>query len=214
MEKQEKTFRECTLQYLEKAFSLVELKTLPSLESWLDAPYDLSEFERHELIQLREILDFNVHHWNEQELYGQFIGPIFSNVNFSSMQFNHFVQREIEGEIDGIKLFGRPDGMIASGRREPEQPFFAFQEYKRLLDPNGDPAGQALAAMLVGQSLSDRAEPIYGCYVVGPNWRFMVLEGRQYAISYDYSGITDDVSDIFRILKNLKEIVAERTANL
>ncbi|MEM7127908.1 MAG: hypothetical protein AAF702_16360 [Chloroflexota bacterium] len=113
---------------------------------------------------------------------------------------------------DGIRLFGKPDGIIASGRREPEKPFFAFQEYKRQLDPNGDPAGQALAAMLVGQSLDERVKPLYGCYVVGYDWRFIVLEEKQYAISQSYPAITDDIFDIYRILKSLKSIVIELTA--
>ena len=111
----------------------------------------------------------------------------------------------------GYQLYGKPDGLIATGRREPEKPFFAFQKYKRQLDPTGDPAGQALAAMLVGQSLDEIAKPLYGCYVVGYDWRFMTLEGQQYAISPDYSALTDDIFAIFGILKTLKTIIIAMT---
>ncbi|KAB7726496.1 hypothetical protein F5984_24585 [Rudanella paleaurantiibacter] len=52
--------------------------------------------------------------------------------------------------------------------------------------------------------------PVYGCYVVGSLWQFMTLEDRQYAISPGYSATSDDLLDIFRILKVLKQIVAER----
>jgi hypothetical protein len=38
------------------------------------------------------------------------------------------------------------------------------------------------------------------------------LEGKQYAISQDYSALTADIFAIFRILKALKQIVIELTA--
>ena len=64
--------------------------------------------------------------------------------------------------------------------------YFTFQEYKKERDPNGDPAEQALAAMLVGQALNETKQPIYGCYIVGRDWCFMTLLGRGYAISKGY----------------------------
>jgi hypothetical protein len=211
--RQEKSFRDCTLRFLEKTFGLEEVKTLPSLDHWLRLPAEVSAFERQQLIYLREILVFNVHDWNEHELDRHFIGPLFTFVNFSSKKFNHFAQRDLEGMVEGWRLFGKPDGIIASGRREPEKPFFAFQEYKRLLDPDGDPAAQALAAMLVGQYLDEHPRPLYGCYVVGYDWRFMTLEGKQYAISHDYSALTDDIFTIFRVLKALKGMISAFTAD-
>ncbi len=209
MTTQEKPFKECTLNYLDETFGLEELRTLPTLEQWLAMSAEISEMERHQLTHLKDILDFNVHDWNEHELDSHFIGPMFTLVNFSSTRYNHFAQRDLEGVVDGVRLFGKPDGMVASGRREPKKPFFAFQEYKRNLDPHGDPAGQALAAMLVGQRLDEQAKPLYGCYVVGNNWRFMTLEQKEYAISPDYSAITDQIFDICRILKALRPIVIE-----
>ena len=82
-------------------------------------------------------------------------------------RYNLFVQRHIEAKLNDYLLAGEPDGLIASGYYEPEIPYFAFSEYKRQRDPNGDPAGQALAAMLVGQRLNPHPQPVYGCYVIG-----------------------------------------------
>jgi hypothetical protein len=48
--------------------------------------------------------------------------------------------------------------------------------------------------------------------VIGNAWWFMVLEGKSYAISQDYSAITDEIFDICRILKALKQIVIKLTA--
>lgn len=168
--------------------------------------------ETQYLVYLRQILDFNVHDWNEYELDSHFIGPVFTLVNFSSKKFNHYSQRFLKGTVNGYVLSGKPDGIVSAGRREPEVPYFAFQEYKRELDPDGDPAGQALAAMLVGQSFNeDLSIPIYGCYINGSIWKMMVLVGNEYTITNGFNALTDDIFKIFKILKALKNIVIERT---
>jgi hypothetical protein len=154
--------------------------------------------------------------WNEQVLALHFIGPILGLVHFSEpYRFNLFAERRISAVISSdlgeIELSGEPDGMIATGYREPEVPLFAFTEYKRQLDPEGDPVGQTLAAMLVGQALNHNTRPLYGAYVVGSDWRFMVLEGQHYTISRDYSGLSHELLDILRILKTLKQIVLALT---
>ena len=214
MATQEKTLVTCTLKYLDKTFKIKQVRNLPALDAWLVQPAEVSELEQQILLRFQRVLEFNVHDWNEYELDTHFIGPMFSLVDFSTSEFNHFGQREISAMVDDILLYGRVDGMVASGRREPELPFFAFQEYKRNLDPNGDPAGQCLAAMLVGQALNQYPFPIYGCYAVGDSWRFMVLDERQYAISPGFSATSDDLFDIFRVLKTLKQIVAEHSQAL
>jgi hypothetical protein len=212
MELINKSFRDCTLTFMDKVFKMRQLPTVSVLGDWLNAPNDISDFERQILLRYQDLLTFNVHNWNEAELDVHFIGPMFSLVNFSSYDFNHFSQREVSGTVDKYFLSGKPDSMVASGRREPEKPYFAFQEYKRELDPDGDPAGQALAAMLVGQQMEEVPKTMYGCYVVGSVWKFMALNtDRKYAISQDFSATDEDIFEIFRILKNLKNIVIERT---
>ncbi len=212
MELINKSFRDCTLTFMDKVFKMRQLDTLLDLDDWVSTPNDISDFERQNLLHYQRLLTFNVHNWNEAELDVHFIGPMFSLVNFSSYDFNHFSQREVSGTVDNYFLSGKPDSMVASGRREPEKPYFAFQEYKRELDPDGDPAGQALAAMLVGQQMDDVPKTMFGCYVVGSIWKFMALDtNRKYAISQDFSATDDDIFHIFRVLKNLKNIVIERT---
>jgi hypothetical protein len=209
----EKSFKDCNLKFLEKTFGIEQIDTLHALDSWLAMPSEPSAFEEESLLHLRSVLNFNIHDWNEYELDSHFIGPIFTLVNFSTKKFNHYSQRFLQGQVGDYQLFGKPDGIVSAGRREPETPYFAFQEYKKELDPNGDPAGQTLAAMLVGQSLNDDpSRPIYGCYVNGRDWYFMVLLGKEYSISQDFSATTNDIFKIFATLKALKEIVTELTA--
>ena len=79
-----------------------------------------------------------------------------------------------------------------------------MKEYKRQTDPNGDPRGQAVIAMIVGQHHNADNKPVYGCYIVGKSWHFMVLKGKEYAISNVFVGSDNEIFDIYRILKGLR----------
>jgi hypothetical protein len=209
-------FRQCTATLLDRTFGLRQSFASQSLDSWLQAGVNLSDTEKIILKNYQELLLINRDAWNEQELALHFIGPILGLVHFSEpYRFNLFAERRISAVISSdlgeIELSGEPDGMIATGYREPEVPLFAFTEYKRQLDPEGDPVGQTLAAMLVGQALNHNTRPLYGAYVVGSDWRFMVLEGQHYTISRDYSALSHELLDILRILKTLKQIVLALT---
>jgi len=202
-------FRECTLFKLEKSFGLKEVFESPVLQAWFAGTADISDFERQTLLHLRQKLKLNAHDWNEAELGYNFIGPILAVVDYTTEKFNLFAERPLSGVVDAIELGGKPDGVIASGFREPEKPYFCFHEYKKEQDPEGDAAAQALAAMLVAQELNEHRHPVYGCYVKGQDWCFMALQEKQYAISSPYIATRDDVFDIFRILKVLKQIITE-----
>lgn len=214
---QKYSFRQCTLSKLDDLFGLRQVFSNQQLELWLQADLPLTEEERRMLERFQELLFLNRDGWNEQELSLNFIGPVFALARFTEpYRFNLFAERHIQAVITGIEheieLSGEPDGIIATGYREPKIPLFAFSEYKRQLDPDGDPAGQTLAAMLVGQTLNKNQQPLYGAYVVGSDWRFMVLEATHYTISRDYSALSNEIFDILRILKALKIIVLDLTA--
>ena len=123
----------------------------------------------------------------------------------------------VEGKVEGVtvgntgdwRLFGKPDGMIAGGRRSPKKPYFMFNQYKKDTDSEGDPVGQALSAMLVGQVINEKKRPIFGCYVIGQSWNFIILQGSEYAISATYSALRPDIFLIFNILKKLKTYIEQ-----
>ena len=206
----ERDFRDCSIEWLEDNLGIREVQNLESLTHWLAHPIEIEDWERADLLRLQKSLAFHFRDWNEQELDTFFIGPIFALVQFNSEDFNIFAQRKLEGYYEDWHLYGEPDSMIATGRRSPKIPFFAFQEYKKFRDPKGDPAGQALAAMLVGQSLNNNGLPMYGCHVIGSDWYFKTLEEKQFCISRDYSALTDEIFDIYRILKSLKKLIEQR----
>ncbi len=206
-------FKECTLKQLDETFSLkpLPLKHMAVLQEWLNGTNEISEQERSYLLILQRYLQEHVDDWNEQELSLHFIGPVFSLIQFDyERKFNLFAQRPFSGIVDGIEISGKPDEMIATGYREPKKPFFCFQEYKKEQDANGDPAGQALAAMLVAQEINEHQFPIYGCYVRGRSWFFMALQGKEYSISDAYTATKTEIFDILQILKTLKQIIIER----
>ena len=201
---------------MEETFGLRAVENLASLTAWTTTVFELADFDKILVGRLCFHLQKNVLHWNEQDLSLHFIGPMFSCIDFTERyRFNLFAQRTISAIIQGIALGGRTDEIIASGFRDPKTPFFAVNEYKRETDPDGDPAGQALAAMLVGQELNLQKEvtlPLYGCYIRGRNWFFMALEGNKYAISqaFDSTDI-EEAYQILRILFQLKIYCMERT---
>lgn len=220
MEPLKKSFNDCTLIYLEKNFGLEQVHTLPAMEKWANIAQQMpiSDFENEELRLCQDLLNDNILHWNEQELSLHFIGPIFSLIRFTDRvrKFNLFAERYIAATVETLKgdlveLCGKPDGLLATGYREPESPFFCFTEYKRHREPDGEPEGQCLSAMLAGQSLNQHQphEALYGCYVMGRDWYFIVLQGQQYCISQDFSAVTTDIFEVFKMLKALKEIIKE-----
>ena len=206
-------FKDCTRKELEKLFSIKQVNNLPSLDEWLSTPFEIDDIHRTVLGWSKERLAYNFLDWNEQELAMNFIGPIVSLVDYSDKEgrFNEFNERNLTAVINDIELFGYPDGIIASGRREPEIPIFCLHEYKKELDSSGDPIGQVMGAMLVSQVLNFNSTPTYGCWIAGSNWYFLVLEDRNYAISRGFNGTTDDIFEIYRILQVLKSIVIKIT---
>ena len=218
----EKSFNDCTLVYLEKTFGLRQVYNALDLTEWqnLASKIALSDFEKAEINIYQEQLIDNILHWNEQELSIHFIGPILSLARFTSPErrFNIFAERLISATVENlanetIQLSGKPDGLIATGYREPESPFFCFTEYKKHREPSGEPEGQCLSSLLAGQALNYPSEKaMYGCFVIGRDWYFMTLLGKEYCISQDFSSATDDVLKIATMLKALKEIITELTA--
>ncbi len=203
-----RSFKEWTLAALDRTFGLMVEDDSTVLRSWTSGQSEISAFEQEALHAFRSLLAAHVYDWNETELAYNFIGPVMALVRFSTKQFNFFAERPLHGKVDKIEMGDRPDGIIASGFREPQQPYFCLQEYKKEKDPEGDPAAQVLAAMLVAQELNQHRIPVYGCYVKGEVWHFITLQNRAYSVSEGYLATRQaDLHDIFRILKVLKTII-------
>lgn len=196
-------FREWTLDKIDEAFGLRQVYEMDTLNQLITPSYELNDFEKQYIGTLQEHFKYGGDDWNEVELENKFISPLIVLAFKPNDKYAYFLERDLAVQINDYELSGRVDGLIATGFRNPKKPYFCLNEYKKGTDPNGDPKGQALIAMLVAQQLNNNDSPIYGCYVIGRDWYFMVLENTHYSISRDYSCVTQEVFEIFKILKNL-----------
>jgi hypothetical protein len=159
-----------------------------------------------------ELLDF-YNSWNEQELFGKFIAPIFNTVGWRTSHTNLFHNRPLRAEIKGYKVHGMVDGMVASGSYEPIKPYFFLHEYKRMKQAEADPLGQLLIAMLAARELNRDGKPLYGCYIIGRYWTFVLLEGDTYAQTQGYDATDkEELKTIWLILDKTKQIIIRRVA--
>lgn len=202
---QKSNFKEWTLDKIEDTFGLKQVRRLAILEELLAHEYQADAYETRYLSHLSEnYVALGGDDWNEVELENKFISPLIVFSDIANEKYSYFLERELSVIINDYELIGKVDGMIATGFRNPKVPYFCLNEYKRQTDPNGDPRGQALIAMLVAQHLNEDKKPIFGSYIIGRDWYFMALVGSEYAISKDFSCVANEIFDIYRILKGLR----------
>ena len=105
-------------------------------------------------------------------------------------------------------LGGRVDFVLAKGKQKPTKPYFFIHEYKQETKKgSSDPKGQLLSEMLVAQVKNEDKNPVYGCYVLGRSWFFVVLNHSEYAVSNAYNASDEDIYKIIAILRKVKEYI-------
>jgi hypothetical protein len=57
--------------------------------------------------------------------------------------------------------------------------------------------------------LNQDGKPIYGLYIVGKYWRFVVLTGKNYAFGKSLVADQDDIFNIYKALKGLRHAIEE-----
>lgn len=123
--------------------------------------------------------------------------------------FVSFFDKVLEAEVEGHKLSVKTDFVVASGMLDyMKTPYFHFQEYKPHKNPSGDPMAQLLEAFLIGQTKNkeDRVnKAIYGCEVIGKQWTFVVMEGKEYCVSPPY--ICTEREDLLQIIGILRKFI-------
>ncbi len=204
-----KSFEQCTWSELNKIFGLQKQKTLPRLVEWVDEKSEVSTPIQKELDKLQANLAENFMDWNEDELKMQFIAPILYLVDYTgNTRYHPFSQRPLQMQKDDIELSGIVDWLLASGQQFPEVPYFFLHEYKKEKASQADPLGQILAAMLTAQFINQNTFSLYGAYVVGKDWYFVVLEGSNYAVSRPYQANESfDIKTIFNTLQKVKKLI-------
>ncbi len=99
----------------------------------------------------------------------------------------------------------RVDFRLAKGRQKTIKPYFFIHEYQQERKDHSDPKGQLLAELLAAQTNNNDQHPLWGCYVVGRNWFFVVLYGNKYAVSNAYNTPDNDIFQIIAVLQKMKD---------
>lgn len=203
-----------TVGLLTKTFKLSKvLENDPSLNEWLTVKNNLNASEKAALERIRLPLLKNFNNWNEETLKMKFIALLLDLVNYDSIgNFQTLFDAEVRGFVDKIELKCIADFTVAKTIEDLiESPYFYFHEYKRKKNKADDPIAQVLIPSLIAQEINKDQKPIYGCYVIGEMWYFMLVNGREYAIDKGLNALkSDELETIYLILQKVKSIIINR----
>lgn len=232
MKNAERTFKNWTVDNVRFELGVVEKKQCDLLEDWINVQPTINEWEKAVIKKLLEKANLFIDAWNEYELQTKFIAPITELVDFDNVKyyFSAFSERRLEATYThkniNVSLKGKVDWMVAIGRSDPRTPFFFIHEYKRETGSSRDAKGQLLATMMAAHILNqtpptptlfdplpkhDKDMPLYGCYVVGRWWFFVVLHQNTYCVSASYDSMDKQkLYEIIAILKKQKQMIIKR----
>ncbi len=202
-----KSFEMWETEELENTFGLYRNFESTLLESWLSATTTFDDHTKQRLEILKQTFFEYADYWNEDELKMQGISIILDIADFRSRAYTIFSQRTLSATINGTEIGGRVDFMISKGKQRPSQPYFFIHEYKQEMKRDNDPKGQLLSELLAAQQKNENRFPLYGCYVVGRNWFFVILNGNEYAVSDAYVASGKDIYQIIAILRQVKTYI-------
>ncbi len=202
-----KSFEQWEYEEIESTFGLKVIDQSDLLTEWLSVTVNIPESTRQELQKLQKSLLKHVNAWNEDELKFFFISQIVNLVGFQQDKYNSFTQRKLSAKIGDMEISGVVDFMVATGMQHPRNPFFFLHEYKQERKRDNDPLGQLLIAMVAAQARNKQAFPIYGTYIIGRNWFFVVLNGQEYAVSDEFAATKADLFNIYAILMKTKDYI-------
>ncbi len=187
------------------------------LEDWLNSNESITAFEKEWVEKMRLSIKEKGKFWNEDELKFQFISPYLSIFDFKKQEvYSSFSQRiistkvtDVNGNEDSIR--GRVEWFVARGKQIPIHPIFFIHEYKPTFKSTpSDPLGQLVIAMYAAQILNKDDNPLYGIYVLGEFWYFVILKGLQYAESRGYDMTQhEQITQVSKILKKTKIYIEE-----
>jgi hypothetical protein len=162
---------------------------------------------RQAVEDLRRLAFEYIDSWNEDEYKFMFISPLIALVKFISPNYKVFTQRPMSLKYDNDTKIteGVVEFMLATGLQNPKRPHFFLHEYKPEKRRDNDPLGQLLIAMITSQTINQDEKPVYGIYVNGRNWFFVILENKTYYTSNPYVVSSDDIFDLYAILEFFKQ---------
>ena len=206
-----KAFETWEYEQVEDLLNFKRVFEHPLLSSWLETPTFIDNEALINFLQLiQKRLIVNVDAWNEDELKMFFIAPILSQVPLEFADFKSFTQRTISAtfpELD-LQVSGKVEFLLARGKQRPKQPYFFLHEYKQERRRENDPLGQLLISMVAARQNNEKKTPLFGCYVVGRDWFFVILDKQEYAVSLACDATkTHELYQIVAMLSAIPDII-------
>jgi len=203
------SFGKITFDDLETFVDIREVVHDAVFDDWFGFPYRISAEEIAFLTQLIEANRRFLDNYLEEELKAQFIIPLLNKVDFFYHEARGWYERPLRAVINGVRLQGKTDYMVARGIETPKTPYFFIQEYKKEFGDH-HPKNPLLAEMLAALQ-ANRETLMRGAYVIGRMWTFMIL--RQCEDNrYEYFRSTDfsvaKLPELQAIYVNLQAIKA------
>ena len=180
-----KSFETWEYEEIENTFGMKRVKNPQILIDWINSPIQISDSTKTLLSIIQERLIDNADAWNEDEFKMFFIAPLLSQMPLEIDDFKPFTQRTLSAkfpELD-LEVSGKVEFVIARGKQRPKQPYFFLHQYKQERRRENDPLGQLLISMIAARQNNEIKTPLFGCFVVGRDWFFVVLEDQTYAVS-------------------------------
>ena len=202
-------------------FNLTKIDTFvtPLMQEWLDVENPVFDVVDERIFQKLLSKTNKITTWKEEDYKMKFISQVLElGQVMEGEKFVSFFDKSFSAEVEGYKLSVKADFVIAKGVLDYlQRPYFHFQEYKPQKNPTGDPMAQILEAFLIAQvenKKEDSDNPLYGCEIVGANWRFITMEEKTYCVSKFYDCSDDeDLLKIIAILRKFKMILETRLLN-
>jgi hypothetical protein len=187
-------------------FELSHNENCGVLLDWIEAKFELNDFELTILADLHKNIVITGEYMNEEELKAKMVGLIFYASKIEEpKQIMVFYERALSGEINNIPLSVICDCVVATPLvNAPRHPYFFLQEFKKSKGEKKDPEAQMLIAMLLAQQKNNDNKPVYGGYLIGTGWHFATLIGNDYCVSRRIEATQKD--ELFRIVYTLKQL--------
>jgi hypothetical protein len=172
---------------------------------WFSLPYNMNN---DEITFLQNLLDFHkdlVPFYSEEDLKVKFLAQILNKVKFANKKINDFYHASLKAQVNGVEFNGFADYMVAIGFKEPEKPYFFIQEFKPNLGAK-DVEDQLFAELLAGIAINE-STVLRGAYIIGQNWRFVIMEkdaNNNYTAYVSKQFDSLEIDDLKQIYKNLQ----------
>ena len=167
-------FSEITYKVLKEIIDIQLVRDRAIFNDWFNFKFEVIKLDEEYLMKLIKLNEYNIADYTEYQLLAHFISPLLNKVYFLGNNFREWYQPEISGIVNGKKLSGKPDFMVASGNMDPQNPFFFLQEFKKQ-KTDSDPLRQLLAQMTVAIE-TNKTKQMRGAYNIGKLWTFVIIE--------------------------------------